>query len=522
MPSDLPPPKGPPGPPPAPPPSGYVPADPDLDPPGTAPRRLHPATIVVGIDPRALLGGGIGLLSLGGVGLVLVLPFLALVLGYQWLVWDRFRYGFDGHVIRIEHGVLQRRLRSVDVARIQQVELDQPLLHRLFGLAVLRLETASEGGETEVELDAVALAAAEGLRQRLRAVTAVPTGDGAEPGATDPATAPVLTVPYHHVALAAVTGAQLLALPAAAFVLFDLAADAGGVEDASGVVASLVGNLGLVTLLVLLPLVLIAAVVSAVLRDGQVAVERRGDDLQVTRGLLSTRQAVLPRHRIQLVEIRQNWLRRLFGMASVSVRSAGGGANQDQHRRIVVPLVRTGADLDRLLEALLPAIPTWSSWRPHPRRARRRMMVRWTLRLVPLGLTTGLGAVVLGLVLGQVPTLVTVAAVLLLLAGPALGAVEYSNLAHAVTDGAVGTRHGAFGITTGIAPLARLQAVTQSSNPFQRRLSLASVDAHLAGTGTTILTVLDVDAADALALRERLTTAAAGRPSHGLGGAPTV
>jgi putative membrane protein len=517
MPSDLPPPIGPPGPPP-----GGVPADQDLDPPGTAPRRLHPATIVVGIDPRALVAGGIGLVSLGPVGLVLAVPFLLLVFGYQWLVWDRFRYGFDGHVIRIEHGVLQRRLRSIDVARIQQVELDQPLLHRLFGLAVLRLETASEGGETEVELPAVALATAEALRRRLRAVAVtVSTGDGTAPVAASPAT-PVLTVPYHHVALAAVTGAQLLALPAAAFVLFDLAADAGGVEDASGAVAGLVGNLGLVTLLVLLPLVLIAAVVSAVLRDGQVVVERRGDDLQVTRGLLSTRQAVLPRHRIQLVEIRQNWLRRLFGMASVSVRSAGGGANQDQHRRIVVPLVRTGADLDRLLGALLPTVPTWTSWRRHPRRARRRMMVRWTLRLVPLGLTTGLAAVVLGLVLGQVPTLVTLAAVLLVLAGPALGAVEYSNLAHAVTDGAVGTRHGAFGITTGIAPLARLQAVTQSANPFQRRLSLASVDAHLAGTGTTILTVLDVDAADALALRARLTAAAAGRPSDGPGGAPTV
>ncbi len=477
--------------------------------------------MVAGLDPRSLVFGAIAIASAGPAALVIV-PVLAIVAVVQVLQWQAFRYGFDGEVVRVQQGVLQRRTRSIDVARIQQVEVDQPLVHRVLGLAVLRLETASEGGETEVELNGVTLAEAEALRAALRpaaaAARAGAPGTTADAAPPPPATT-ILEVPSRDLALSAVTGAQLLALPAALAVLADTVFDLGAEDDVGSTVVGLAQGSGLAVLILLGAVIAFgAAVVAAVLRDGGYRVDLRGDDLVIRRGLLTTRETVLPRHRVQVVEVRQNWLRRALGVATVHVRSAGGGAARDEARRIQVPLVRDGRDLDRLLEAMVPGRPHSSGFRHHPPAARRRSMVRGTLRFgvlaVPLALVAagmwlvqdveGLGAAVLPW------QAVGVAAVVVLALGPVLGLAEYGHLAHALGEKVLVSRHGALGVTTAFAPLRRLQGVTQTDSPFQRRLDLASVTGHLAGAGaTTSVVVLDVDRATAADLRIALTEAAA-------------
>lgn len=475
--------------------------------------------MVAGVDPRGLVFGAIALVSAGPAAIVLVIG-AAVFLAVRFLQWQRFRYGFDGSVVRVQQGVLQQRTRSIDVARIQQVEIDQPLLHRLVGLAVLRLETASEGGQTEVELNGVALGDAERLRAALRpAASAARAAAGDADATAAPApTTTVLEVPTGHLALSAITGVQLLALPAALAVLAETVMDVGAEDDIGQTVVGLARG-GSVALLVLLGAAIVvgAAVVAAILRDGNYRVDLRGDDLVIRRGLLTTRETVLPRHRVQVVEVRQNWLRRALGVGAVHVRSAGGGAASDDARRIQVPLVRQGPELDGLLAAILPDRPRDGAFRSHPPAARRRAVVRTTLRfglvafpLAMVALTLYVAPEAFGGDLPQVSwTLPAVAAGVALLLGPALGLAEYGHLAHALGDAVVASRHGALGVTTAFAPLARLQGVTRTDSPFQRRLHLASVHGHLAGAGaTTTIVVLDVDGDTAGRLFGDLTVAA--------------
>lgn len=474
--------------------------------------------MVAGISPRNLAVGAIAILS-AGPGALVILPVLAAVAAVQFLQWQAFRYGFDGAVVRVQQGVLQQRTRSIDVARIQQVEVDQPLLHRMVGLAVLRLETASEGGETEVELNGVTLQEAERLRAALRAVVAAVADEDGGAAVTPTPAATVLEVPNGHLAMSAVTGVQLLALPAALAVLAEMVLDLGAEDDIGARVVGLAQGGG-VAALVLGGAVIafLAAVVAAILRDGGYRIDLRDDDLVIRRGLLTTRETVLPRHRVQVVEVRQNWLRRALGVATVHVRSAGGGAASDDARRIQVPLIRTGPELDRLLEAVLPGRPHGSSFRAHPPVARRRSMVRATLRfgMVALPLAAVAGALyvagdAIGGPVGGLPWEVpAVLSGVVLLLGPVLGLAEYGHLAHALGETVMASRHGALGVTTSFAPLARLQGITQTDSPFQRRLDLASVHGHLAGAGaTTTIVVLDVATDTATRLRGDLTVAAA-------------
>jgi putative membrane protein len=118
-------------------------------------------------------------------------------------------------VLRVEEGVLSRNQRSLDVARIQQVEIDRSWLHRLLGMASLRIETAGSSSEVEVELrvvtEADALALRDAVRESKARVTGLPVdADGATP---DQTSRELLRVPTSHVVLAAVTGVRCWSCP---------------------------------------------------------------------------------------------------------------------------------------------------------------------------------------------------------------------------------------------------------------------------------------------------------------------
>jgi putative membrane protein len=242
----------------------------------------------------------------------------------------------------------------------------------------------------------------------------------------------------------------------------------------------------------------IAAAAVGVLRDTGFRIEQRDGDLHVSRGLLSTRSSVLPLRRVQLVLVQRNWARRLLGFAVVRVYSAGGSGGGE--RRVTVPLLPDG-EVESLLPELYPGATGTPPLSAHPRNALRRAVFRWVrstavvvaaIWIVPVGLLEPI----------QLPSLS------LLLFAVVLGVVEYRQLAHGLDDELVAARRGALSITTSLAPLTKIQAVTTAANPFQRRLGLATVTAHVAGPGGDV-EVLDMGAEEAVGLHDRLVEHAA-------------
>jgi putative membrane protein len=486
------------------------------------PRRLHPLSIILGINPRHLIQNYIvpafATLAVAGFTLTVLAVVGVAALIIRVLVWQRFTYEFDGEVLRVDEGVLARNRRALDVDRIQQVEVDRGFIQRLFGLATLRVETASGGSTTggAVELRVIEHTAAVRLRTALRAGQARTNGaisEGATPYDTGEEDAPreVLRVPLRHVVLGAVTGARLLVFPAVIGGAFqfagptteewferfvDEAVRQGLLEGNGGVEVTLPVLLGIVALVVAASVIAAAAV--GVLRDTGFRIEQRDGDLHVSRGLLSTRSSVLPLRRVQLVLVQRNWARRLLGFAVVRVYSAGGSGGGE--RRVTVPLLPDG-EVESLLPELYPGATGTPPLSAHPRNALRRAVFRWVrstavvvaaIWIVPVGLLEPI----------QLPSLS------LLLFAVVLGVVEYRQLAHGLDDELVAARRGALSITTSLAPLTKIQAVTTAANPFQRRLGLATVTAHVAGPGGDV-EVLDMGAEEAVGLHDRLVEHAA-------------
>jgi putative membrane protein len=516
------------------------------------PRALHPVSIVIGVPliqllrtlvvpVAAMFAGG------GDLGSALLLVVVAGGLAIRILTWQRFRWSFDGQRVRVESGVLSRTHRSVGVDRIQQVEFDQPFVQRLLRVATLRIETAGSDAGPEVELRVLRFADATQLRTALQAhVRRTSSGDATSSDTAAAAGAPtagdasavrtVIALPLRRVALASVTGAQLLLAPALLVGALQFlrertdevlraALDRVLLALEQGVTPSTTTwALGITAVMVV---ALVTTLVVSIVRDGGFIVERDGDDLVIRRGLLGTRESTVPLRRVQVVRILANPVRRALGVAAVRIHSAGGSSGGE--RRVVIPLVSVG-EVEALLGALVDGFDDLPVLAPHPIAARRRAFLRRLRGLLAWWVPATLGWVVLVTVAAggtavALPAVVTWASTLsddvrtvpivLAVSGVVvawlLAAAEHAALAHGYDGHVLAARSGTLGRTLSVAPLERLQAVTLRQSVFQARRDLATVVAHVAGPGGDVV-VLDTATTTARQLRGALASAASGAP----------
>jgi len=501
---------------------------------------LSSARLVPQLAVLAFLGGGLELVVLPFVGVV-----VAVVIGLRYLSWWMFTYTVGPESIVVESGLLQRRRRELPYARIQQIDTRRMLRHRIGGLVAVRIDSAGTGEQAEVVLDAVDEAEGERLRGLLRSVPggahagdraapmAGPPGEGVpvapgrhvSPAAVGPSSGragvpgedvvgsgdtaePVVALGYGRLALAGVSGRHLATLGAAIGFLWSIyfqarpASEDDVVDwavDPGGLPLALIATLAVV---VGIPAIFGLAAGASILADGGYRLDRIGPVLRARRGLLDEREASLPLHRVQVVRIARNPLRRLLGFSAVSIHSAGASGPVDgAESHVAVPLL----DRDELREVFALVVPGVSDevdLPPAPPAARRRAYVR---HLVPLVVVAAIAAIASWVVVGApVGGLVLLGAPLL--AGRAEAA--YRALGWARVGDHVVARSGAFGHHVAVVPIAKAQSSRLIASWFQRRAGLATLAIAVAGRGPVPV----VHDADRAAL-EALSLDALGAPS---------
>ena len=114
--------------------------------------HLQGLTRLVVIGPPLVIGVAVGLsfvTTLLWSATAAVSVGLLLTLWSLWipaLVFDAWGYALGEDALRIQNGVLLRRLTSIPASRIQHVDTYQGPLDRLFGLARVHVYTASGSG----------------------------------------------------------------------------------------------------------------------------------------------------------------------------------------------------------------------------------------------------------------------------------------------------------------------------------------------------------------------------------------
>lgn len=444
--------------------------------------------------------------------------------------WWLSSYEITGRSLRLRTGWLNRQERSVPFERIQSIDLQEPPLARLLGVAELRVETAGGGANADIVIEAIALDEATTLRNQLlaeRAQRANRAGPGnqtalAEPGVTtasDPArrsTPGVMDTGAGRV-IAALSGRDLLIAgltsgrigPAAAILA---AASQFGGNLIGNRVESIAQSSAFSPVQAILGLIIIGGLVAwalsilgTVITFSGFTLRREQDQLVISSGLIERRRTTIPVHRIQSITVKEGLLRQPFGLASVHFVSAGyGGGQQNNDSGVLFPLIRQ-AGVASLLGQAVPAFAAdIEAVRRDGRRLPARARGRYILLPVVWDVLLLVGAITASTVIPF--TEWWYGLIVLLYPSWLFSLLSYYDtrwLWDAEDRLIVQGRSVARTVT--IVPRRRVQFRDVGQNWFQRRAGLATLAVRVAGsTFGNSATIAHLDADDAAELASRL------------------
>ncbi len=461
--------------------------------------RLHPLTIAFGMLKAARgIIPVIPLLLFGNkaFGFFLLVMVVVSTIATALARYFSFSYRIEGNELITQHGILGRRQRVIPLERIQEIRVEQGVLHRIFDVVDAKIETG--GGEgAEASLSVLARAEAERLRQavferaeRIKTV-AQRTTQGWVAGA-NPERAVIRRLGLKDLVLIGLTTNHLISALALAGALWNFAEDilpgnfyrrAGGIlyRESTRFFAQDVVTTIVITMLGVMAAFLIGAVFStigSIIRFYGFTLSRGGEDLHRRYGLFTQRTSSLPRRRIQILEIEEKILRRLFGLATLRADTSGNrrdDKDDNTGRDVLLPIARRN-EIDDMLTIFFPDFDADNAgWRRVSRLAIRRGVIK--------------GAVVLAFITATLffiqRELIALWPLALLPLVYFINVKSYRHLGYAIGERYFRSRRGWLGRSTHIVPINKIQAVEIHQSPFDRRLGLATLSVDTAGQAYT-------------------------------------
>lgn len=419
------------------------------------------------------------------------------------LQYFTYRYRVDADSLTIRSGWLHRSLRHVPFARIHNVVLHQSLLHRVFGVAEVRLESAG-GDKPEAQMRVLRLDDALALEQLIRHRGVMPA-DGAPVIADDVLLAMPTSEVIRHGLISnrglIVVGAGVGALSQVnarflpnLFETFGESLFGWAGRQAFGPAQYVVAALSLLILFVVLLRVL--SITMALLQYHGFRLSEHGRRLTVDRGLLTRLRTSATRRRIQAWTLEEGLLHRLFKRRTLKIDTAVAETGNEKRALKELAPIATPDACDALIQHLLPAI-AWPrpGWQPLHRNASWRLFVPGVLFALVLTsvLTWRFG--VWGL-LG-----------LLWLPWSWIQSTQHARRAgYNVDDDVIAVRGGWWSRHWRFAELDKLQALQVSRSPIDRRFGMATLHLDTAGASamTPPLRIRYLPEAEADALYRRL------------------
>jgi len=223
---------------------------------------------------------------------------------------------------------------------------------------------------------------------------------------------------------------------------------------------------------------LIFSIIGSVIIFYGFTLSRRGEDLHRSYGLLTHRASSLPRRRIQVLEVEEKMLRRLFGLATLRADTAGSHREHEddnEGRDVLIPIVRR-SEVDELLPVVFPDLNSdGGDWQ----RVSKLAVRRWTIKGSLVCFVSAIVLIILHRELLALYFLVFIPLVYL------INVVNYRNLGYLMGERYFRTRHGWLGRSTHIVPVNKIQAIEIHQSPFDRRLDLATLSIDTAGQAYT-------------------------------------
>ena len=431
------------------------------------------------------------------------------------------RYRIEDAHFYVDQGFIFHKTRTIPVDRIQNIDLTQNVLHRIFKVAEVKVETAS-GTEAEAVLRVLSMEEVDTLRKAIFAGKQLLTANQTQklPAASSDlaeSLSPVAQASGIAAVSEPVEAEEVWKIPLMDLVKAGLASNRGLVMLGIGLVtfdqftekgyetvfAFLAGYLPkdtgsqgfylqvVVAAVLGLVLLRLVGILWYVLRFFDFKLEQRGDDLRLGCGLLTRVSATVPRKRIQFISVQQNLIMRWFGIATIRVETAGGATdaskpNQSIGKAWFMPVIPI-TEVPQLVSLLRPGID-WDL----ERFDFQGLAPRASNRMVRIALVqTLLCAIAVAtadcyfsesfdtqaLIWGGIAGLAAMPA-LILFALKKAASRKYARIENGVVY-----RTGVFGRKTSVTFFDKLQTVACFQTPFDRRWKMATLALDTAAAG---------------------------------------
>src|SRR5699024_813840 len=328
-------------------------------------KRLHPAAIIFNLIRTvkeflfAIILGFITFRDESLLYFALILAGLVIIfIATSILTWYGYTYRIEDDELRIEYGVFIRKKRFISKNRIQSIDLTSGVIHRIFKLTKVEIETAGSGMSAEASLSAVKLAEGEALRTELKASGVQQQADDEEYH-EEPAeqTNPSTTISFKRLFIAGTTSGSIgviLALTAAGFSELEQFIPESFYDET----LEWVIGLGIIILIVMVIFVLLLlwllGIAGTMIKYGKFTITKNENELFITRGLLEKKQSTIPLKRIQAVGIQESVIRQPLGYVTVYAEIAGGSMDKgEDFSSILFPIMKQD-EVEQFLETFLP------------------------------------------------------------------------------------------------------------------------------------------------------------------------
>lgn len=347
-------------------------------------KRLHPAAILFNFIKslrESLFIFVLGFITFKDESLFYFIlaasAILVVLITFSVLSWYRYTYRVEDEELRVEYGILIRKKRYISKSRIQSIDLTSGVIHRIFKLTKVQIETAGSSTGAEALLKAVKLAEGEALRQELKTAKTYKSDLDTETP-EQPQTS--LKISFKRLFIAGSTSGRIgviFALLAFGFSeleqfipnrLYD-----NTLEWVIGL--SIVFILGIA--FILLILLWLFGIAGTIIKYGNFEIIKNDDELYITRGLLEKKQLTIPLKRIQAVGIQESIIRQPLGYVTVFAEVAGGSTDKgEDFSSILFPIMKV-EEVDEFLNAFLPDYARQEKELTRlPQRARKFYIVR--------------------------------------------------------------------------------------------------------------------------------------------------
>ncbi len=418
---------------------------------------------------------------------------------YHSLSWAFFSYRYENGYLYIKSGILIKNNRSIKKERVQTVNISTGILQRLAGVATVQVETAGGGHESELKLVAVTMEDARQLKNVLEQQTektenVIDVDDDKKESASNLNADDLQPVNQYQISISelflagASSGGFLLLFSflGAAFLqlytyiperyldylnldyLLEHAASFSVIITIAAVV---------LTLLVLSWLISTAAFM---VKYANFRLNRLKENLQISWGLIERKQVALKTHRLQAITVEEGILRQPFGLASITAEVAGGGT-KDQEYVMMIYLLMKQTKIQDFMGLILPEYKLPQALNPLPRRSLRRYIFRALLfTLLP----------VIPLQFFPYGWL----SLILFIPATVLGILRYRAGATCLESNLLSLRFRNLNRYQISIKRNHIQSLTISSNPFQRRANLCTLNVSvLSSPAGKTFSLADVD-----------------------------